>query len=133
VPLGEWVIATACAQARQWQDSSPELAGLPIAVNIAIPQLNYELPAVISRELARHDIAASCLQLEITESLLIRDLQKTTSVLKDISASGITIAIDDVGTGYSSPCALNLLPFDILKLDQSSIRNLAQYPNDSAV
>ncbi|MFD2273120.1 EAL domain-containing protein [Undibacterium arcticum] len=76
MPIGEWVIATACAQARQWQDSSPDLAGLPIAVNIAIPQLNHELPAVISRELARHDIAASCLQLEITESLLIRDLQK---------------------------------------------------------
>ena len=133
VPIGEWVISTACAQARSWQDCDIELPSLPIAVNIAIPQIYADLPEVIHRALRRHDVPPSCLQLEITESLLIGDVQKATSVLREISESGITIAIDDFGTGYSSLSILKALPIDVLKIDQSFIRDLGKDIDDNAI
>ncbi len=133
VPIGEWVIAAACAQARTWQYSSKVFPNLPIAVNIAIPQLYADLPDVIERALRRYDVPPSSLQLEITESLLIDDLDRATSVLRQISDSGITIAIDDFGTGYSSLSVLKSLPIDILKIDQSFVRDLGKDLSDHAI
>jgi diguanylate cyclase (GGDEF)-like protein len=133
VPIGEWVISAACAQARLWQDSDQVFPNLPIAVNIAIPQIYADLPEVIYRALRKHDVPPSSLQLEITESLLIRDVEKATSVLKEISESGITIAIDDFGTGYSSLSVLKALPIDILKIDQSFVRDLGKDLGDNAI
>lgn len=131
IPIGEWVIATACKQARQWL----ELAGsvVPIAVNIATPQLHADLAQTVHKYLTLNRIPPSCLQLEITESLLIRDLERTSAILKEISDSGISIAIDDFGTGYSSLSVLKALPIDILKIDQSFIRDLATNVNDKAI
>ncbi|NEX64010.1 EAL domain-containing protein [Noviherbaspirillum sp. 17J57-3] len=133
VPIGEWVIAQACAQARAWQDAGAHFPHLPIAVNIAIPQLYANLPEVIYRALRKYQIAPSWLQLEITESLVIRDVEKATSVLQEISESGITIAIDDFGTGYSSLSVLKSLPIDILKIDQSFVRDLGKGAGDNAI
>jgi diguanylate cyclase (GGDEF)-like protein len=133
VPIGEWVISTACAQARCWQDANDSFPPLPIAVNIAIPQIYADLPDVIQRSLRKHNVPPSSLQLEITESLLIRDVEKATSVLREISESGITIAIDDFGTGYSSLSMLKALPIDILKIDQSFIRDLGKDLDDNAI
>ena len=133
VAIGEWVIATACAQAREWQEAEDEFPHLPIAVNIAIPQIYANLPEVIYRELRRHEIAPSWLQLEITESLVIRDVEKATCVLKEISENGITIAMDDFGTGYSSLSVLKRLPIDILKIDQSFVRDLGKDLGDNAI
>lgn len=132
VPIGDWVIATACAQARDWQDNE-EFAQLPIAVNIAIPQLYADLSKTIQYQLARYNIAPASLQLEITESMLIRDLPRATSVLQEISDNGITIAIDDFGTGYSSLSVLKALPIDILKIDQSFINDLGNNTDDSTI
>ena len=106
---------------------------VPIAVNIAAPQLHADLPQLIHKYLNLNDIPPSCLQLEITESLLIRDLERTSAILQEISDSGITIAIDDFGTGYSSLSVLKALPIDILKIDQSFIQDLAESPDDKAI
>ncbi|MDB5762077.1 MAG: response regulator receiver protein [Herminiimonas sp.] len=133
VPIGEWVISAACAQARRWLDSERGLCKMPIAVNIAIPQIHAELPGAIFKMLHKHGIPPSCLQLEITESLLIRDLEKATAVLREISEGGITIAIDDFGTGYSSLSVLKALPIDILKIDQSFVRDLGKNLGDNAI
>jgi diguanylate cyclase len=133
VPIGEWVISAACAQARLWRDTGSNFPEVSIAVNVAIPQIYADLPQVIYRELARHDVPASCLQLEITESLVIRDVEKATQVLREISNSGITIAIDDFGTGYSSLSVLKALPIDILKIDQSFVRDLGKNLGDNAI
>lgn len=133
VPIGEWVISTACAQARRWQETAPPLQEIPIAVNIAIPQIDADLPEVISRWLREFDIAPTSLQLEITESLVIRDVEKATAVLRQISESGISIAIDDFGTGYSSLSVLKSLPIDILKIDQSFVRDLGKDLDDNEI
>ncbi|HZV61498.1 MAG TPA: EAL domain-containing protein [Methylophilaceae bacterium] len=132
IPIGEWVIEAACKQAREWLDTAPESV-VPIAVNIASPQLHGDLPYTIHKFLSLYNIPSSCLQLEITESLLIRDLERTSGILQEISDSGITIAIDDFGTGYSSLSVLKALPIDILKIDQSFIRELATNANDKAI
>jgi EAL domain-containing protein (putative c-di-GMP-specific phosphodiesterase class I) len=133
VPIGEWVIATACAQAREWQQAGEDFLHLPIAVNIAIPQIYANLPEVIERSLREHGVGPSSLQLEITESLVIRDVERATRVLKEISESGITIAMDDFGTGYSSLSVLKSLPIDILKIDQSFVRDLGRDLGDNAI
>jgi diguanylate cyclase (GGDEF)-like protein len=133
VPIGEWVISAACAQARRWLDARSTFPKLPIAINIAIPQIQAELPSAILKALHKHGIPPSSLQLEITESLLIRDLEKATTVLREISESGITIAIDDFGTGYSSLSVLKALPIDILKIDQSFVRDLGKNLGDNAI
>jgi diguanylate cyclase (GGDEF)-like protein len=133
VPIGEWVISAACAQAHTWRKAGSGFPNMPIAVNIAIPQIYADLPDVIYRALRKYDVPPSSLQLEITESLLIRDVDKATSVLREISESGITIAIDDFGTGYSSLSVLKALPIDILKIDQSFVRDLGKDLGDNAI
>jgi len=132
VPIGEWVIEAACRQARHWMDTAGNTI-VPIAVNIATPQLHGDLPETVQKYLQKYRIPPSCLQLEITESLLIRDLERTSAILQEISDSGISIAIDDFGTGYSSLSVLKALPIDILKIDQSFIRDLATNANDKAI
>ncbi|HEU4709673.1 MAG TPA: EAL domain-containing protein [Methylophilaceae bacterium] len=132
VPIGEWVIEAACRQARHWMDTAGDTV-VPIAVNIATPQLHGDLPETVQKYLQKYRIPPSCLQLEITESLLIRDLERTSAILQEISDSGISIAIDDFGTGYSSLSVLKALPIDILKIDQSFIRDLATNANDKAI
>jgi diguanylate cyclase (GGDEF)-like protein len=133
IPIGEWVIFNACAQAKRWQDGSKGTAPIPIAVNVAIPQIYADLPDVIERALREHDIPPVSLQLEITESLLIEDVERASSVLRQISERGITIAIDDFGTGYSSLSVLKSLPIDVLKIDQSFVRDLGRNMGDNAI
>lgn len=131
VPLGEWVISTACAQARRWLDAGLET--VPIAVNVNMQQLQADLPVIIGNMLRKYDIPSSCLQLEITESLLILDLEKAASVLQQISDSGVLIAVEDFGTGYTPPSLLKTLPIGILKIDQSFVRNLEEDAEDAAI
>jgi diguanylate cyclase (GGDEF)-like protein len=133
LPIGEWVISAACAQVRKWLDAGFEALSMPIAVNITIPELQPGFPAAIRNTLRTHGIPPSCLQLEINESFLVRDLERVSSVLQEISDSGVTIAIDDFATGYSSLTLLKALPIDILKIDQSFVRDLGEEPGEAAI
>lgn len=133
VAIGDWVIAAACRQARAWLDMDGCQNNLPIAINVAIPQIHADLPESLLSMLRKYDLHPSCLQMEITESLLIRDLEKATAVLQQIGESGISIAIDDFGTGYSSLSVLKALPIDILKIDQSFVRDLGKSVGDTAI
>ncbi len=114
--IGEWVIFAACAQAQCWQEAKVPLA-LPIAINIDISQLQPELLKTISSALARHNVPPSCLQLEVTESMVVRDISKISAVLGGVSELGIGIAIDGFGAGFSSLAILKTLPINILKID----------------
>ncbi|MBK4734590.1 EAL domain-containing protein [Noviherbaspirillum sp. DKR-6] len=132
VPIGHWVLSSACAQAQAWRDH-PQLGSLPIAINIAVPQMETELASTIRNLLREHNLAPRRLQLEITESLLMRDIEKAGVMLGQLNEAGLTLAIDDFGSGYSSLSVLKSLPVDILKIDQSFVRDLGKSAGDTAI
>ncbi len=114
--IGEWVIFSACAQAQRWQEADVPFT-LPIAVNVDISQLQPELLKTISASLAKYNVSPACLQLEVTESMVVRDIAKITEVLRGVSELGIGIAIDGFGAGFSSLATLKTLPISTLKID----------------
>jgi diguanylate cyclase (GGDEF)-like protein len=125
VPIGEWVLRTACAQNRAWID-----AGLPpvkTAVNLSARQL--KMPGLVERVLqivAETGIAPRCLDLEITEGMLIDDLEGNRVIMTELREAGLLVSIDDFGTGYSSLNYLSELPVDVLKLDALFVRRLGR-------
>ena len=131
-PIGEWVLRTACAQAQDWRQ-----AGLPfgrIAVNIAGPQLQREgLSDTVRAVLHETGLPPACLELEITETLVMRQVERTIDWLQALQALGVMLAIDDFGTGYSSLAYLKRLPVDKLKIDRSFVRDLPGDENDAAI
>jgi predicted signal transduction protein with EAL and GGDEF domain len=127
-PLGEWVVRSACAEARNWPDH------ISVAVNLSSVQLkNVNLPQVILSALATVGLDASRLELEITESVLLENDNKTLAMLNQLRSLGIRIAMDDFGTGYSSLSYLQSFPLDKMKIDQSFIRNLTTKPEARAI
>ena len=122
VPIGEWVIRSACKQAKIWQDEGHP--NLTIAVNISLRQfMQNNLHEVIGEILDETGLTPEYLELEITESMAL-DVNYTMRVLKRIKSLGVSISIDDFGTGYSSLSYLSQFPIDRLKIDQSFVRNL---------
>jgi diguanylate cyclase (GGDEF)-like protein len=125
VPIGEWVLRTACAQNRAWAD-----AGLPpvkTAVNLSARQL--KTPGLVQRVLrvvAETGIEPRCLDLEITEGMLIDDLEGNRAIMTELRQAGVLVSIDDFGTGYSSLNYLSELPVDILKMDALFVRRLGR-------
>jgi diguanylate cyclase (GGDEF)-like protein len=125
VPIGEWVLRTACAQNRAWHD-----AGLPpvkTAVNLSARQL--KMPGLVERVLqivAETGITPRCLDLEITEGMLIDDLEGNRAIMTELREAGLLVSIDDFGTGYSSLNYLSELPVDVLKLDALFVRRLGR-------
>jgi diguanylate cyclase (GGDEF)-like protein/PAS domain S-box-containing protein len=132
LPVGEWVLRTACAQNSAWQ-----AAGLPplrVAVNLSARQFRQSsLATVVNRALQDAGLAPEHLELEITESIMIQDLQTTITTLDQLHALGIQISIDDFGTGYSSLSYLKRLPISKIKIDQSFIRDICTDPDDAAI
>ena len=121
VPMGEWVIRQACATAAQWPDE------LHVAVNISAIQFrNPGLMQVIVGALAASGLAATRLEIEITESVLLHNKEATLAVLHQLRALGIRIAMDDFGTGYSSLTDLQSFPFDKIKIDRSFVKNITE-------
>jgi diguanylate cyclase (GGDEF)-like protein/PAS domain S-box-containing protein len=132
VPIGEWVLRTACSQARKWQDEG--LPAVSIAVNVSAVQFRQQgLCELIRKVLLATGLAPHCLELELTESLLLGDADVTLSVLQELKAMGLTLAIDDFGTGYSSFSYLKRFPVDKLKIDRSFVRDVAVNPDDAAI
>jgi diguanylate cyclase (GGDEF)-like protein len=128
IQIGEWVIREACRQAATWDGD------LSVAVNISPKQfLTPGLANIVLSALASSGLPANRLELEITESIFIANVEKTLETLHSLRALGVRIALDDFGTGYSSLSYLRSFPFDKLKIDQSFVRDLAQGGNANAV
>lgn len=132
LPIGEWIIETACAQAKKWN-----AAGWPplrVAINLSAQQLQHKsLVSVLGRIFRESGLASSCLEVEITESVVVSDADAVIRLLKMLKDSGISIALDDFGTGYSSLSYLKRLPIDVLKIDQSFVRGVDVDQHDAAL
>ncbi len=132
VPIGEWVLRTACAQCRRWQQLGH--AGLRVSVNLSAPQLRGNNFASLLREiLADTGLAPESLDLEITESMLIKHDTEGLLIFNELSDLGVTFVIDDFGTGYSSLSYLKRFPVDILKIDRSFTRDIQIDSDDTAI
>jgi EAL domain-containing protein (putative c-di-GMP-specific phosphodiesterase class I) len=132
MPIGEWVLRTACSQARKWQDEG--LPAVPVAVNVSAVQFRQEdFREVIGRVLRETGLAPEFLELELTESLLLSNADVTLSVLQELKAMGLKLSIDDFGTGYSSLSYLKQFPVSKLKIDRSFVRDVAVNPDDAAI
>jgi EAL domain-containing protein (putative c-di-GMP-specific phosphodiesterase class I) len=130
VPIGNWVLHTACLQNMAWQKQG--LPHLKIAVNLTERQFTDEhLVRDISSALDAAGMDASLLEIELHESSLIQNIEKTLHILRRLKAMGVRIAIDDFGTGYSSLATLQQFPLDTIKIDRSYIRDLAIQDDDS--
>ncbi|MGA8089253.1 MAG: EAL domain-containing protein [Terracidiphilus sp.] len=132
IPIGEWALRTSCAQTRAWQD-----AGLSvpfIAVNVSAIQFRQEGFCDLVRAVL-HDtgLAPECLELELTESLLLASGNSIFALLEELKSMGVKLAIDDFGTGYSSLSYLRQFPVGKLKIDGSFIKNVERNPDDAAI
>ncbi|MGA7046800.1 MAG: PAS domain S-box protein, partial [Candidatus Sulfotelmatobacter sp.] len=132
VPIGEWVVRTACCQARKWQDEG--LPPVSVAVNVSAVQFRQEgFCELIRRVLYETGLAPQYLELELTESLLLANADLMLSVVQELKAMGVTLAIDDFGTGYSSFSYLRQFRVSKLKIDRVFIRDVAVNPDDAAI
>lgn len=130
--LGEWVLDEACAQIRAWRDQG--LVRITMAVNLSPQQLGHpSLPGLVARTLAKHGLPGESLELEITESMLMENIDANVQTLKALRQMGVKLAIDDFGTGYSSLSYLKRLPIDALKLDRSFVRDVETDSSDVAI
>lgn len=124
VPLGEWVLKTACTVAAGWQ------SGISIAVNLSPTQFQrVDLVNVVMRTLEETGLEPARLELEVTETLLMEDVPKALALVRDLRALGVRVALDDFGTGYSSLAYLHNFPFDKVKVDRSFINKITNDPN----
>ena len=123
VPIGAWVLRSACLQAASWQRAGH--GPLRVAVNLSSRQFQEAALAGLIREvLEESGLQASCLELEITESLVMDDVELAIATMRELEAMGVRLAIDDFGTGYSSLAYLKRFPVDVLKIDQSFVRDI---------
>ena len=130
-PIGEWLMWTACKQAKKWHD-----LGYPIrmAINVSLRQLQYQdLPQLVQEILNETGLPATSLELEITESIAMASRDFSAAPLQKLAAMGVHISIDDFGTGYSSLNRLKTLPISALKIDRSFITELTEDTNDRAM
>ncbi|MBE9093215.1 EAL domain-containing protein [Tychonema sp. LEGE 07203] len=132
IAIGEWVLQTACIQNKAWQDAlQPDLR---IAVNFSARQFQqFNLVKMVSNCLEKTNLAPKYLELEITESTAIQDVDYTTKVLRDLQNMGVQIALDDFGTGYCSLSYLKKFPLNILKIDKSFVSGLTEDPSERAI
>ncbi|HEX7151561.1 MAG TPA: EAL domain-containing protein [Thermoanaerobaculia bacterium] len=132
VPLGEWVLRTACQQMKVWHEAGHAL--LRIAVNLSPRQFQQrDLAAMVERVLSDTGFPPQFLDLEITESTAMQNAELSLSILRRLKEMGIRISIDDFGTGYSSLSYLKRFPIDTVKIDQDFVRDLATDASDSAI
>lgn len=133
LPIGQWVLETACTQLHAWA-SQPKMAGLTVAVNVSARQ--FHQPDFVDRVLSAIELGGARpdrLKLELTESLLVSNVEDVIVKMKALQARGVGFSLDDFGTGYSSLNYLKRLPLDQLKIDQGFVRDILVDANDAAI
>lgn len=132
VPIGAWVIRTACLQNKKWQ--AVGLGRLRVAVNLSARQFaQRDLVAMIAGVLRETGLDADCLEIELTESLIMSDVQQAILTLQQLKELGVLLSVDDFGTGYSSLSYLKRFPIDTLKIDQAFVRDISTDADDAAI
>ncbi|MDO8893121.1 MAG: EAL domain-containing protein [Sulfurimicrobium sp.] len=132
VPIGEWVLRTACARLKAWMDEG--LPKIRVGVNLSSRQFNQNnLDEVVAAALRDTGLPPDCLELELTERMIMLDAESTITILHKLRALGVQFSIDDFGTGYSSLSYLKRFPIDRIKIDQSFVREITSNPEDAAV
>ncbi len=130
--IDRWVLREACRQSREWQDSG--LPPIPISVNVSAVEFHNEaFVEGVRAALDETGLGAQGLEFELTEGVLMHDVDGTTAILQELKALGVGLAVDDFGTGFSSLSYLHQFPFDILKIDRSFISQITLDPNDSRI
>ena len=133
VPIGTFVLTTACRQVADWQSRSG-WSELGLSVNVSARQLQYPgFTSIVDSTLRSSNLRPNTLAMEITESVLFDDVTQTSQRLEDIRSLGISIAVDDFGTGYSSLTYLDRLPVDQVKLDRSFVNGVGTDPTRTAI
>ena len=128
LPIGEWVLRQACMEAASWPDAHR------IAVNLSPIQLSHvDLPRMVHQILIETGLSPHRLELEITETAMISDMERTTHILRQLKLLGVSVAMDDFGTGYSSLSTLRAFPFDKIKLDRTFMSELDGGPQSKAI
>ena len=128
IPLGEWILRTACREAASWKSK------LLLAVNLSPAQFRHgDLPGLVHAVLLETGLSPSRLELEITESVLIDDFGRAQAILRRLKSLGVKITTDDFGTGYSSLSYLQSFPFDKIKVDRSFVSDLETNNNNAAI
>jgi diguanylate cyclase (GGDEF)-like protein/PAS domain S-box-containing protein len=134
VPIGAWVINEVCRQIKVWQDAGFFGSNITVAINLSGRQFNNgQLMNTITECITEHDIQSNCLELELTESMLMENVSNTLKVLHELHDYGIQLSIDDFGTGYSSLAYLKRFPISALKLDRSFIMGLPSDEDDQKI
>lgn len=129
--IGEWVIAEACRRGREWEE---KFGISKLSVNLSAAQMeDHSLAQIVAAELSRSGMSPGILELEITESAAMADFEQTIFLLDEMKEIGVSIAIDDFGTGYSSLSYLQRFPIDVLKIDQSFVRELSPVKRESPI
>ena len=132
VPIGEWVVRTACLQTKAWQNAG--LPAITVAVNISARQFREaNLLQLVAKILAETGLDPAQLELEVTESVIMHDAQYVIATLQAFRDMGVRLSVDDFGTGYSSLSYLKRFPVDRLKIDQSFVRDITADPDDAAI
>jgi EAL domain-containing protein (putative c-di-GMP-specific phosphodiesterase class I)/ActR/RegA family two-component response regulator len=132
VPIGTWVLRTACADARRWHDAGWE--GLRVGVNLSGKQFYQpDLIEVVTGVLAESGLAARYLDIELTEGLVMTDIDHALAIMNTLKGLGVQLSLDDFGTGYSSLSYLKRFPIDVLKIDKSFVRDITTDPDAAAI
>jgi EAL domain-containing protein (putative c-di-GMP-specific phosphodiesterase class I) len=133
VQLGAWVVNEACRQVRLWQETVPGLASLRVSVNVSSHQLTRDLIDIVELALTSSGLAPECLELEITESVVMADIDDALAILDALGSLGVSISVDDFGTGFSSLAYLKRLPVTGLKIDKSFIDDFPADARDVSI
>jgi diguanylate cyclase (GGDEF)-like protein len=132
IPIGEWVLRSACRQNKAWQQQG--LSSVRVAVNLSAKQFGqYHLDEMIAATLLETGLGAEWLELEITESAIMKNAEQNAAILRKLKEMGVSLAIDDFGTGYSSLAYLKHFPISRLKIDRSFVRDITTNPDDAAI
>ncbi|WP_219116493.1 bifunctional diguanylate cyclase/phosphodiesterase [Janthinobacterium sp. UMAB-56] len=132
IPIGDWVLHTACAQARAWQQAGH--GPLRLAVNLSARQFKQRnLLQAVAQALADTGLEAAHLELELTESMVMHNVEQATAIMSKLKALGVQLSIDDFGTGYSSLAYLRHFPIDVLKIDKTFVSDITHSDDDAAI